>query len=386
METADVVVIGAGVIGLSAGYWLAKSGAKVIVVDKGRTAWEASGRATGFLSLRGETPIEAPLAAEAEKLWNGLDDELGYLTEWRPEGRLWVANSAAEWQELQETYKVFSTTEFPFRLVDGNEARAIVPSLSEQVIGGIHTMRSGHANPQRTSQAFAWAFKDRGGVILEYTAVTGISMSGGKVTGVQTTNGDISAPVVVNCAGVQAGLICKMVGVDLPLAAVRLEAMVTAPLPPMFGVAMVGNGLSLRQTQRGNIHFNGGPHEWIDVDLTSEPAKPNTPIVRNAARRLVELLPSIANVSLLRCWAGIVDVTPDQATVIDRVDSVDGMVVASASGHGFGLAPVIGLALSDLALTGKSSLPISQLGLSRFDDMPADWRKRRRWDAGSYNT
>lgn len=69
MEKADAVIIGAGIIGLSAGYWLAKNGAKVIVLDKGRVAWEASGRATGFLSLRGEQPLEAPLAAAANKLW-----------------------------------------------------------------------------------------------------------------------------------------------------------------------------------------------------------------------------------------------------------------------------------------------------------------------------
>ncbi|SOE87370.1 sarcosine oxidase subunit beta [Burkholderia sp. YR290] len=386
MDTADVVVIGAGIIGLSTGYWLAKSGAKVIVVDKGRVAWEASGRATGFLSLRGETPIEAPLAAEAENYWNSLDDELGYITEWRPEGRLWVANSPEEWEELQETYKTFCTTPFPFRLVDGDKARSIVPCLSETVIGGIHTTRSGHANPQRSSQAFAWAFKDRGGVIREYNPVTDITTEGGKITGVQTAEGYISAPVVINCAGVGVGHIARMVGADVPVAAVRLEAMVTAPLPPLFGVAMVGNGLSLRQTRRGNIHFNGGPHEWIDVDLTSEPAKPNTAIVRNVARRLAELLPSISNVPLLRCWAGIVDVTPDQATLIDRINTVDGMYFATASGHGFGMAPVMGRALADLALTGKSDLPISQLGLSRFADVPADWRVKRQWQAGAYNT
>jgi sarcosine oxidase subunit beta len=88
VEKADVVVIGAGIIGLSSAYWLAKKGAKVIVLDKGRVAWEASGRATGFLSLRGESPAEFPLANLAEELWSTLDEELGYPTEWMPGGRL----------------------------------------------------------------------------------------------------------------------------------------------------------------------------------------------------------------------------------------------------------------------------------------------------------
>src|SRR5262245_56104538 len=91
MTTADVVIIGAGIIGLSSGYWLAKAGAKVIIVEKGRAGFEASSRATGFLSLRGEQPLESPLAVEAEWLWHTLDKELESPTEWRPGGRLWAA-------------------------------------------------------------------------------------------------------------------------------------------------------------------------------------------------------------------------------------------------------------------------------------------------------
>src|SRR6202008_2921620 len=161
---------------------------------------------------------------------------------------------------------------------------------------------------------------------------------------VETPQGSIATRVIVNCAGPQVALLSAMVGVQVPLAPVRLEAIVTAPLPHLFDVAMVGHGLSLRQTRRGNIHFNGGPHEWIDVDLTSEPAKPNTPIVRNIARRLAELFPSLAQTAVLRSWAGVVEVTPDQTCIIERLAAPDGMIIASASGHGFGLAPSLGQA------------------------------------------
>lgn len=386
METADVVIIGAGIIGLSTGYWLAKAGAEVVILDKGRTAWEASSRATGFLSLRGEQPLEIPIAAEAEKLWNNLDEELGFPTEWRPGGRLWVALTPKDWDELQETYRLFAKTGIPFRLIDGKEAREIVPCLHENILGAIHTTRSGHANPQRTSQAFAWAFQGRGGKILENTPATGIKTAGGKVISVETPHGAMATDIVVNCAGPQTGMIAQMVGVNIPVAAVRLEAMVTAPLPPLFDVAMVGHGLSLRQTGRGNIHFNGGPHEWIDVDLTSEPAKPNTPIIRNISRRLAELFPSIANIQALRSWAGIVEVTPDQTCIIERLASPAGMIVATTSGHGFGLAPSVGKAISELALHGKTSMPIESLGLSRFSKLDPNWRARRGWQPGRFNT
>ncbi|MFP4890998.1 NAD(P)/FAD-dependent oxidoreductase [Paraburkholderia sp. EG304] len=385
METADVAVVGAGVVGLSTAYWLAKAGAKVVVLDKGRTAWEASGRASGYLSLRGETPIEARVAAEAERIWNTLDDELGYVTEWCPKGRLWAA-FPYEWEEMQATFEAFKKTDFEFRLIDGKEARELLPYLSESVVGGIHTTRAGHANPQRTAQAFAWAGNDRGVKILENSPVLSITTSGGAITGLKTPNGEISAPKIVNCAGPQAGMIADMIGGYVPVAAARLEAMVTAPLPPMFTFAMIGNGVSVRQTHRGNLHFNGGPHEWIDVDLTSEPDKPTTPIIRNAARRVSELLPSAASIPLLRCWGGVIDLTPDHSLILDKVPGPEGMYVAVTSGHGFGLSPAIGKAMAELTLTGESSIPIKELGLSRFAKLPKDWRKQYKWDAGNYNT
>ncbi|HUQ36722.1 MAG TPA: FAD-dependent oxidoreductase [Aestuariivirga sp.] len=386
MTTADVVIIGGGIIGLSSGYWLAKAGAKVVILEKGRVGWEASSRATGFLSLRGEQPLESPLAVEAERLWHTLDAELGSPTEWNAGGRLWAATTPEEWDELQETYKLFSETGIPFRLIEGKEARKIVPCLPENVIGGIHTTRSGHANPQRTTQAFAWAFVRHGGEILENTPAIGIVTKAGKVAGVKTPDLVIETATVVNCAGPQVGLVAEMVGVNVPVAAARLEAMVTVPLPPLFQVALVAHGLSLRQTRRGNIHFNGGPHEWIDVELTKSPAKPNTPIIRNMARRLAELFPSLANVQVLRSWGGVVEMTPDVNCIIERLDEPDGLIIATTSGHGFGMAPSVGLAISELALNGNTNLPIASLGLARFAKLDPMWKQRRNWTPGNYNT
>jgi len=385
-RSADVVVIGAGVLGLAAGYFLRKDGASVVVLDKGMAGWEASGRATGFLSLRGEQPLEVPLAAAAERLWATLDDELGTLTEWRPGGRLWVAIEPESWAELAQTCPLWRQAGVAVELVDAAAARKIAPCLGENTIGGMHTARGGHANPQRTTQAFAWAFQRIGGILAEFTPATDIAIAGGRIAAVQTVSGAIATSAVVACAGPQLGHIGRMVGVEIPVAPVRLEAMVTVPLPPLFEVAMVGNGLSLRQTRRGNIHFNGGPHEWIDVSLCAEPAKPNTPIIRNMTRRLAELFPSLAGVNALRSWAGVIEVTPDATVILDRPGAPEGFVVCSASGHGFGLAPAIGQALADLVVRGRSSIAIDGLGLDRFVGLPRDWRAARSWHAGSYNT
>ena len=159
-----------------------------------------------------------------------------------------------------------------------SEIRDMIPGISEKILGGMFSPNAGHANPQRTVQAFAWAFQDLGGRLYQNTAVTDIKVVGGRVSSVETTAGAIKAEVVVGAAGPQTGLLAEMVGVHVPVAPARVEILATAPLPPLFDIALVGNGLYGRQAARGNLLFGGGPHEWTDVGLTDDPDEPNTPL------------------------------------------------------------------------------------------------------------
>jgi sarcosine oxidase subunit beta len=386
LNAYDMIVVGAGIVGLATAYYAQKAGAKVLVLDSGSIAYEASSRATGYLSLRGETPEESPLAQLAEKLWPSLDEELGYPTEWTQKGRMWVAINERELIELRRTYESFKKTNITFEFIDAKTCREIIPALSEEILAGIHTTRSGHANPQRASQAFAWAFMDLGGSIRENTVVYSVIEESGQVAGVRIANGEIHADKIVLCAGANNVNLLNPFGVVFPTAPVRLEAMVTTPLPPLYDHCLIGHGISVRQTRRGNLHLNGGPHEWIDIEIDREPEKPNTPIVRNMARRLVELLPIAKEAQLLRCWAGVVDITTDQMTIIHRFNTPSGLVAASAGGHGLGMAPALGVALSQLALNGATNAPISELGLDRFKNLSPNWRVEKNWQAGAYNT
>lgn len=385
-QTYDVIVVGAGIVGLATAWRARKAGARVLVLDKGATAGEASSRATGFLSLCGASPLEAPLAAVAEVLWDGLDEELGYPTEWTRKGRLWAAITPEELAELHASFPAYQKNVGGFELLDGQGCRAVVPALSPGTLGGIHTPRAGHANPQRTSQAFAWAFQDLGGEIREHTPVLGVLAGGGRVAGVATPGGTIHAGSVVLCAGAHIGPLLAPLGLTFPVVPVRLDAMVTAPLPPMFEQAMVVHGLAIRQTRRGNLHLNGGPHEWLEADVATDMAKPSTPVVRQIARRLIEVFPSLRNAQLLRSWAGVIDTTPDLVTIVHAFDAPAGLVAASSAGHGFGMSPALGAALADLALGGRTDLPVGALGLSRFSTLPQDWRRVWNWQPGSYNT
>ena len=340
---------------------------------------EASGRNGGMISERVDEPPLIPLGVESVRLWETLDDELGYPTEFTQQGRVQVAVSEEEMGDL------FTERDHGLRhgvdvgLIDPSEIRDMIPGISEKILGGMFSPDAGHANPQRTVQAFAWAFQDLGGRLYQNTAVTDIKVVGGRVSSVETTAGAIKAEVVVGAAGPQTGLLAEMVGVHVPVAPARVEILATAPLPPLFDIALVGNGLYGRQAARGNLLFGGGPHEWTDVGLTGDPDKPNTPLIRNIARRLAELLPGAADVPVIRSWAGVVEQVPDYLPVIDIPDRPGNYVVVTASAHGFGIAPATGKVVSELVLHGESSVDISGLRLSRFADVKPGWRQERGW-------
>ena len=379
VDRADVVVIGGGVSGLCTAYFLAKAGKNVVVFEKGTIGGEASGRSGGMVSERvGEPPL-IPMAVESVRLWETLDDELGYPTEFIHQGRIQVAVSEEEMDELFSERDEALRHGLSVEQLDPSEVQDLIPGITGRTLGGLFFANGGHANPQRSVQAFAWAFQDLGGRLYQNTAVTGMKVVDGRVSTVETTAGPIEVGVVVSAAGPQTALMAEMVGVHVPVAPARVEMLATAPLEPLFKIALVGNGLYGRQAARGNLLFGGGPHEWADVGLTAEPSKPNTPLVRNIARRLAELLPGVADVPVIRSWAGVVEQAPDYLPIIDIPDSPSNYVVVTASAHGFGISPATGRAVSELVLHGKSSIDISGLGLGRFSDVGRDWREERGW-------
>ena len=379
VDSADVVVIGAGVSGLSSAWFLARAGRDVVVIDKGTVGGEASGRNGGMISERVDEPALIPMAVESLRLWPALEDELGYPTEFIQQGRLQVAVTEEEMGQLLSERDVALRHGISVEVVDPAEIRDMIPGITDRTLGGTFFPNGGHANPQRTVQALAWAFQDLGGRLYQNTAVTGFRVGGGRVSSVETTAGAIEAEVVVAAAGPQTGLMAEMVGVHVPVAPARVEMLATAPLEPLFRIALVGNGLYGRQAARGNLLFGGGAHEWTDVGLTADPGKPNTPLIRNIARRLAELLPGAAGVPVIRSWAGVVEQAPDYLPVIGIPDEPGNYVVVTASAHGFGITPATGKVVSELVLRGESSIDIGGLGLGRFADVGPDWREERGW-------
>jgi sarcosine oxidase, subunit beta len=369
--TYDVIVIGAGVTGLSSAWWLARDGQRVLVLDKGTVGAEASSRNGG-----GASHYQSPLFAEEQRLWPMMDELLGYPTEHQRE-RIIIATNQPNLDHYHHIADMCLGVGWPVDRIDGDTARAMVPIAGDNCLGGIHLRFGGHANPQRTVQAYAWALQDLGGRILQHCPVQGITTEGGRVTGVTTPQGHFSCGALVVAAGPQIAGLLDPIGIHVPLMAARAEMIVTEPAPLMRWGGVDGNGLYGRQTLRGNLAFGGGPHEWIDTLAEGPRARPTTPLSRSLARRVAELFPRAAHLNVIRSWAGIVENTPDGRPILDRIEN---LVIATMSGVGFGLSPATGHAVRDLVMDGACSFTdIAKLNLARFDGIAADWRETAGW-------
>ncbi|MDP4758040.1 FAD-binding oxidoreductase [Sphingorhabdus sp.] len=376
MSGSEVVIVGGGVTGLSAGWWLARSGVKVTVLDKFIVGWEASGRNGG-----GASHYASPLFDEEQRLWPQMDELLGYPTE-HQKGRILIAMTERQWEQYRFIAERHKRLNHPVELLDVKQVQEAVPLAGDNCFGGVHYKFGGHANPQRSVQAYAWALQDLGGKIIQHSPVTGFETAGGKVTAVKTANATYGCDSVVVAAGPQIPQLMAQLGVNVPLAAARAEMIITEPAPMMPLGGVDGHKIYGRQTMRGNLAYGGGPHEWLDMDATGPAARPSTPLARNLAKRLAELLPKAAHLNVIRSWAGVIENSPDGRPIIDRLTSPDNVVVASMSSVGFGLSPASGHAIRDLVIDGKCSFAdIDILKLSRFDNLESDWREKRGWMA-----
>ena len=373
-----VVVVGGGVTGLSSAWWLARSGADVTVLDKYIVGWEASGRNGG-----GASHYASPLFDEEQRMWPQMDALLGYPTEFQPE-RIVIAVNERQLAAYHYLARMIIGMGYAVDVFDGVEARARVPLAGDNCVGGIQYRFGGHANPQRTAQAYAWAVQDLGGCIVQHSPVTGFETRGGKVIAVESASGRYECDAVVVAAGPQTGLLMAKLGIDVPLAAARAEMIVTEPAPKMPLGGVDGNGLYGRQTLRGNLAYGGGPHEWFEIDEAGPAARPTSPLTRNLARRVAELLPKAAHLNVIRSWAGVIENTPDGRPIIDRMRDPENVVVATMSSVGFGLSPASGHAVRDLVVEGHCTFAdIDKLALSRFDGIAADWAEQAGWHAAA---
>ncbi|RLG72508.1 MAG: FAD-dependent oxidoreductase [Methanobacteriota archaeon] len=364
---ADVVVVGAGVVGLSIAYHLCKRGlTNVVVLDKTHLNGGASGRCGGGIRAQWGTKENILLAKESIRFFERINTELGCNTFFRQGGYLFLAFTKEQAEQLEKNVRLQNSLGVKSRMLSPEEAKEIVPALSvERVLAASFHDKDGVIFPWPVVWGFAERVKEMGGEICEHTRVVGIDAPGGRVKRVKTDRGEIETRVVVNVAGPWSAEIAKMVGVELPITPVRHEIMVTEPIKPFLDPMLVSleTGLYLSQTMRGELI--GGvsiPDERPGIQYGS-----TLLFLRRMARVVTELLPQAAKLRVLRQWAGHYDMTPDAKPILGDVDGFERFIQANGfSGHGFMISPAVGRLISELIVDGKPSMSLEPFSLERF--------------------
>jgi len=356
----QVAVVGAGTVGTSIAYSLARRGVDTILLDRGTICGETSAATFGIIWVQTKTPAPyTRLSLLSSDLYpevvRALDDDVEYA---RP-GGLRLATSE---QEMEEAVRLAERQRLvpglTIETLDGDGVRRLEPAVGPQVVGGIYCHQDGHINPILYVHALARAAMRSGARVMPFTPVSGITRDAqGAVTGAVTSAGAIRAKAVVNAAGVFAPVVAAMVGMRLPIIPCRGQVVITEPLPPTLTRPLS----IIRQSPKSGIFLCGETGDLVGLDRSTTPGA-----IHSVARRAVRLVPALARVQVLRIFAGLRPWPPDGVPFLGAVPSVPGFYVAV--GHsGITLAPAYGKVLSDLIVDGRTDVPIGPYDPGRFE-------------------
>jgi sarcosine oxidase subunit beta len=372
-DSYDVVIVGAGVHGLSTAYYLAKQGVKnVAVLDKGYVGGGASARSTAIVRANYLTVEGIPFFRESLKLYEGLALELDFNLMFSQTGRLDIGHAESTVYALRQRVELNRLLGVDSRLIGPEQIKELVPVIDLRHGKHLPVMAALYHPPAGTVRhdAVVWGYgrgADRLGVeIHPFTEVMGLLRSGDRITGVETPKGTVNAGTVVSATAGWTSIISGMAGVELPIVTYPLQAFVTEPLKPFMDKVISSGNLHvyIYQTDRGEIVI-GGP---VDPYPTYS-HRSTLNMLEEIARFAVELVPSLRDVKVMRQWTGICDMTPDYAPIMGEVEGVRGFVLNAGWGTwGFKAAPIAGKCIAELVATGKTPALIEPFRLSRFDD------------------
>ncbi|MBI5579675.1 MAG: FAD-binding oxidoreductase [Deltaproteobacteria bacterium] len=378
-KTADAVIIGAGVIGASIAYHLARHGIRPLVFEKSDPAAGSSGACDGLVFLQSKKPgLHLKLALESRRRFDGLADQLGSSIEFRNPGGMCLIESEAEISAMQLFVAEQRKSGLDVELIDGDEARRREPCLSAKVIAATYSPLDSQVNPYALTFALLRAAKSAGARILSGVEVNGIEVVSGKATGVFTGNRRISAPVVVNATGALAAEIGRMAGLEIPITPRRGQIIVTAAVPPLLRHCLIsaryvavkfkpelaasgGMGFSLEQADSGNILI-GSTREFVGFDRRT-----TFDGIRTIASRIAPVIPALKRVPVIRTFGGLRPYTPDGLPILGKVAELEGFIMAAGhEGDGIALSAITGELIADLITTGRTQFPLEAFRLERF--------------------
>lgn len=411
-----VVVIGGGIVGLTAALTLSERGIPVVVLEKGQIAGEQSSRNLGWIRKSGRAPLDAPMAVAAEKLWEQMAERTGSSASYRQAGMVYLSRTEAELGRHIQWQKDVKDLNINSKIISSTDINKLIPGGCGSWFGGIYTKTDGYAEPTLAASAIAKAAIEKGAIIIENCAVRSISKSAGNVSGVVTEKGEIKCDQALLAGGMWSRRFLGNMGIALPILPVVGHVLRTAPMDGPTDIAVAGHNFSFRKrtdggftiTQRAamcapitidhakiglkylptlkanwrNIRVQLGQHflndlalsrKWSDQETTPfekirtlDPTI-NNALIKEAMDNLKEFWPVFDKAIIEETWAGTIDITPDFMPVICPAPNLPGLTLATGfSGHGFGTSPASGQLAADLIMNAPPIVDPKPYRIERF--------------------
>lgn len=375
-RTADVVVVGGGILGAAILHELADRGLDVVLLERGLPNRQGSGTTAGNLHIQAihaqrpdqDTPVDTavlvPFQAAAHRAWVGLEARLGSPTDVTIAGGLTVAETPDQVARLREKAEWERAAGIPTDLLTGDEARRLVPTLGPTVLGATRCAWDGWANNLVVTPAYLTAAQRLGATVHTNSPVTAIEQVGDGWL-VRSTTVDVSTPVVVDAAGPWLDQVARLAGIELDLAPLAIQMLETVRAPRVLDhlVQHIGEGLSVKQVGTGQLVIGGG---WPAARLDLEGVSPVSATgIAGSTAQVRRVLPGLSGLRLSRAWAGPLAATPDEMPVVGRVSGVPPFHVVGGT-YAFTFSPVWARAVADDVTGTTTPLDVSAFSPDRL--------------------
>lgn len=368
-DSAEVVIVGGGIIGTSAAFHLAEAGVDVVLLERDQLGEGSTSRGAGGVREQFSDALNVQIAQRSLEAFRAFASRPGWEIDFHQVGYLFALSREGDVAAFEQNVKMQNELGVPSRMLTAQEARALSPLLSgDDLLGAAFSPRDGHVTPDAAVQGYAFAARALGARLETRCEVTGIDVRDGEITSVETTQGSVRTSTVICAAGAWSRACSKMVGADLPVTPVRRQILFTEAIADLQGdVPMTidfATSFYFHREGPGLLLGMSDPHEQPGFNLeTSDDWVPG--LMAIAERRA----PRIAETGIRGGWAGLYETTPDNNAIIGELAETGRFLYATGfSGHGFLQGPAVGELLRDMVLDRPTFVDVGPLSVERFSE------------------